>query len=131
MTKAHPKPYIIIVEDDSLLAQMYSMHLSKAGFQVVHAQDAKSFWKLANRKRPSLILLDILLPQVNGLQVLKDIRKRRNWDSVSVIVLTNLNRVETDLTPELADLLGVSAYLLKSQTSPQQLIEWVKRALVS
>jgi len=113
------------------LAQMYAMHLQTAGWRTYHATDADAFWQVCRRRRPDLILLDILLPRVNGLQILKDLRASDNHADIPVIILTNLHRIETDLTPELANLLGVSAYLIKSQTSTRDLVAQIKKALIS
>lgn len=122
-------PQLLLVEDDALLAQMYQMRLEAEGFAVRVAGHADQMWEILKKHQPSVIILDILLPRVNGLHILKDLRKHEDLHQIPVIILTNLNRVEVELTPELADVLGVVAYLVKSQTTPDTLVDWVRRAL--
>lgn len=117
---------VVIVEDDNLLAAMYQQRLQMDGYKVVTAEDAQDFWQKIAGATPKVVILDILLPKVNGLYILKEIRKTERLTNCAVIILTNLSRVEVDLTPELASVLGVKAYLLKSQTTPSTLIEVVK-----
>lgn len=131
MKHAQPSDHalVLVVEDDELLAQMYRLRLEAAGLAVQVAHDAEAAWSLLQTTQPQVMLLDILLPRVNGLQILKDLRGHARWHSLPVIILTNLNRVEVELTPELAEMLGVTAYLVKSQTSPDVVVDWVKKAL--
>ncbi len=128
-TKKTIKSNIILVEDDRLLAQMYQLRLQKAGYQVEIAGEADELWTLVQTIAPAVIVLDILLPKVNGLRILKDLRAHTRLRSVPVIILTNLHRVEIELTPELGELLGVVAYLVKSQTTPDEVVDWVRRAI--
>lgn len=120
---------VILVEDDRLLAQMYQLRLQTAGYAVQIAGEADELWELTKTAVPAVIVLDILLPKVNGLRILKDLRAHKRLQSVPVIILTNLHRVEIELTPELGELLGVVAYLVKSQTTPDEVVEWVRRAI--
>lgn len=122
---------ILIVEDDHLLAHMYQLRLQAEQLPVSVAHNADEFWQQLAKHKPTVIVLDILLPKVNGLHILKDLRSHSRYAKIPVIILTNLNRVEIELTPELADVLGVTAYLVKSQTTPETLVRWVKRAITS
>lgn len=114
--------HIVIVEDDNLLAQMYRMRLTSANYQVSLAIDDEALQKRLKRCLPDLILLDIILPGKNGLQILKDLRSRDRTASVPVIMLSNLARADAGLTPELAQSLGIFAYLVKPHTTTDQLL---------
>ncbi len=130
----HPQPSpkqktILIVEDDELLAHMYQLKLEYAGYSVILAHTAAEAQQIIRKQPLDLIILDILLPRVNGLVVLKDIRKDVRTMHCPVIVLTNLSNTEVDMHDDVADALGVVAYLVKSKVTPAQVLKAVAAAL--
>src|SRR5262245_9235660 len=80
---------ILIIEDDSLIADVYQRKLSAEGLAVEVAADGKRGLDSFNNRRPDLILLDLLLPEVNGVELLKAVRSEFNSPELPVIVLTN------------------------------------------
>ncbi len=116
---------IMIVEDDSFVMDIYQTKLSLEGFEVVGANDGKEALKKLEDPQcnPDLILLDILMPYVDGMEVLKKIKEQDRLKSIPVILLTNLSQKE-----EVAQGLGLGAsdYLIKSHFTPSEVLEKIK-----
>ncbi len=119
------KKNILIVEDDTTLSSALAINLVASGFNVAEARDGKQGMEYALSKKPDLILLDIVMPGMGGLTMLKQLRKNEWGKNAKVIVLTNYGTSE-----KLADALdaGVREYILKT-TSLKEVIEQVKRKL--
>ena len=128
---AQQKKTVLMIEDDVLLARMYEIKLEMAGYDVLLAHSAGDVSALLGNCDPSVILLDILLPKVNGLAVLKELRKHPTTMHCPVIILTNLAGSEIDMDDELADALGVVAYLVKSKVTPDKVLEQVNKAVAT
>jgi CheY-like chemotaxis protein len=117
---------ILFVEDDVLIARIYRRKLEEADFKVVVAEDGLVAMKMISESQPDLIVLDIMLPRMNGLDVLKYLRQHPGLKSTPVIVFSNafLNELWDQIAA-----LGVQEMLLKSSVSPPQLVETVARIL--
>lgn len=116
---------IILIEDDLFLQNIYRNFLVNAGFTVISAKDGMEGLDLIRSNTDvSLIMLDLILPKLNGIDVLKEIKKDPKTKNFSVIVLSNLNE---EKTRQDALKFGASAYLVKSDSTPQQIIETVKQ----
>ena len=116
---------IILVEDDLFLHELYSDTLINAGYIVVSARDGEEGLKIIRTNLDAkLILLDLMLPKLNGIDVLREIKKDPNTKNLSVIVLTNLN--EQEIIQD-ALKLGANAYLVKVDYTPQEVIDMVKQ----
>jgi CheY-like chemotaxis protein len=116
---------IILVEDDLFLHELYRDTLINAGYIVISAKDGDEGLKVIKANTDAkLILLDLMLPKLNGIDVLKEIKKNPNTKNLSVIVLTNLNE-QTIINDALK--LGASAYLVKIDYTPQQVIDMVRQ----
>lgn len=120
---------ILLIEDDTDLAELYEEVLS-AKFEVEVAHDGKDGLTLA-QKKPDLILLDILLPSVNGFEILKTLKKDKETKDIPVIVLTNLGSKHVDDDKKLALLLGAEDYLVKTYHQPQEILEKISAYLPS
>lgn len=122
---------IAIIEDDALLSEMYSQKFKKDGYQVVRASDGEQGLKLIKQERPNLILLDIMMPKMNGLQVLQAIKADpdNQIKNTPIILLTNLGRSMQDVNRGLE--LGAVAYLIKSQVKPADVVAKVKEVLAA
>ena len=117
---------ILIVEDEKLLGEMYKDKLSRAGFEIIWAFEAKDALKLVKKEKPDLILLDILLPRENGIFFLKQLRKNPKIASVLVVAFSNYDDPETK---KQAFKLGVKDYLMKTDYTPKEIIEKIKTYL--
>ncbi len=122
------KRKILIVEDDQSLLQMYSDKLKQEGFNVVFARNGEEGLALSASEIPDLILLDILLPKMDGLSMLDNLRTNSEWGkNVPVIILTNLDADDQVIAKVIAD--KPSYYLMKANTNPQGVSEKIKEIL--
>lgn len=118
--------HILIVEDDLFIRELYERQLSLAGYTVSSAADGPEGLEKMNQKVPNLLLLDIMLPKMNGLDVLKAIKAQDTTKEVPVILLTNLGQ---DSVIKEGFNLGADGYLIKSAYTPDQIIDEVKKFL--
>jgi len=121
---------VLIVEDERVLAEMYQAKLELEGFRVELAYTGKeALGKMVDGFIPDLILLDILMPDLNGLDVLKEMKKESFFRKIPVIMLTNLGEAKIDMNRELSYALGVKEYLIKSRHTPEEVVEKIKQIL--
>ena len=120
------KTKILLIEDDTFLAGMYISKLGFENFEILLANDGKQGIKLAEKEKPDLILLDILLPKVDGFEVLKVVKKNDKTKEIPVILLTNLGQ-KSDVEKGLS--LGADDYLIKAHFMPQEVIKKIKDTL--
>jgi CheY-like chemotaxis protein len=120
---------IMLVEDDAILVEMYQAKFELEGHDVTVATNGEECLELLENNTPELILLDILMPKINGFHVLKEIKKQPQLRQIPVILLTNLGEAEVDMNKELAGALGVSDYLIKSHHTPDEVVEKVVKIL--
>src|SRR3989339_1425328 len=88
------KKFILIVEDDSFLSDIYQNQLKQEGFETEVSTDGKSALKVLEKKRPNLIVLDMIMPGMNGFDFLEIMRKEKKNDDIPVFILTNLGQDE-------------------------------------
>ncbi len=117
---------ILLVEDDPFLIDIYRQKFEKSGFDIRVAENASKVFQLLEEKIPEVILLDIVLPQMDGWSVLKKIRANKDWDSCQVIIFSNLGQKE-EVEKGLA--LGANKYLIKSQHTPLEVVQEVSKML--
>jgi CheY-like chemotaxis protein len=120
---------IMLVEDDAILVEMYEAKFEMEGHEIVVANNGQEALNLLEGFLPDIILLDILMPKMNGFHVLKEIKKLPNLRTIPVILLTNLGEAQVDMNAELARALGVNDYLIKSHHTPDEVVEKVMKAL--
>lgn len=117
---------VLIVEDEDILRTAYSKILSHEGYEVTEASNGKKALSLLAGHRPDLILLDILMPEMDGLEFLMTANLPKAYPHVKVIAFSNLsNQQKLDQMMKL----GVVQNILKSNLSPKQLAHTVKLAL--
>src|SRR3989304_4689106 len=114
-------PKILIVEDDEVLVKMYQKKLEHEGFQVAVAYSGGEGLVAASREKPDLILLDIMLPAVDGFEVIKNLKAVRETKDIPIVILTNLGTSEIFINE--AKRLGVKSYLVKYKTSANEVVE--------
>lgn len=117
------KKKIMIVEDDSFVMDIYRTKLTEAGFDVIEATNGMEAMKKIENHKPDLMLLDIVMPYMDGLEVLKKVKEDGRFKEVPIILLTNLSQKE-DITKGLG--LGASDYLIKSHFTPSEVLEKIK-----
>lgn len=117
---------IAIIEDDSAIHQMYRMKFESEGFDVQLASDGQSGVELVKKFKPDLVLLDLQMPEVDGLTALTQIRTSEWGAKIPVIILTNLGEEES---PKELRQLDVSGYIVKAELTPRQVVARVKETL--
>jgi len=117
---------ILFIEDESALQKTVGLVLNQEGYEVLSALDGELGLKMAQKKRPDLILLDLILPKMHGFEVLKALKDNPETKDVPVIVLTNLEGIsEVDKALEL----GATTYLVKASYTLEELVSKIKTAL--
>ena len=119
-------PRVALIEDDLAIATMYRLQLEADGYEVAHASDGVTGLHLLQEAPPDLVLLDIRLPQVPGLDVLRSISADPRLAAIPVLILSNYG--EPSMIREGMQL-GAREYLVKSQTTPVQLSERLRAYL--
>jgi len=117
---------ILIIEDDKLLRKVIGKKLVMENYKVVEAMDGEEGLKFSESEQPDLILLDLVLPEIDGFEVLARLKKNPNTLKIPVIILSNLGdeeKVEKGLK------LGAVDYLIKAQLNPGDIINKIKKVL--
>lgn len=109
---------VLLIEDDTAIADLYGGRLSRDGYAVAVAHDGEQGLEMARSDVPNLILLDLRLPKVDGLTVLRELRSDPASAEVPVVILTNYDEPDVRST---GIRLGAREVLLKSETTPAQL----------
>ena len=121
------KAKILIIEDDRFLIKLYSSKLQREGFEVMEAISGEEGLSKILREKPDLVLLDLVLPQKSGFEILSEMQMNPETKDIPVIILTNLGQ-EPDIEKGLS--LGAVAYLVKTDFSINQLPAIIKEHLV-
>jgi len=118
---------ILLVEDDPMIAEIYMKKLTGAGFEAVNAKTGKEVLKYASEQKFDLVLLDMVIPEMSGMDVLKELKKSGNYDSnIKVIVFSNLG--EAEIRQEATEN-GSDGFIEKAQFGPTELVNEVNRQL--
>lgn len=127
MTEPEKKYKIIIVDDDDFLVNMYSTKFGNGGVSVEACRSGEILLeKLSAGVKADLILLDIIMPNISGIETLKRMRKQKLGEEIPVIVLTNQND-EKDI--EETKKLGVAGYIVKAAATPTEVLEEVMKVI--
>lgn len=123
------KKKILIVEDDLNAIDIYSTALMENGFEVVVAKDGQEGLKKAAEEKPNLILLDILMPVMDGFTMLQKLRQEGDYGKkVPVVMLTNLSATSEDIIKKVAETEPVQ-YIVKASFPIDQVVKKVREAL--
>ena len=117
------KSKVILIEDEEMLSNMYEAKFIKEGFDIKKALDGETGLKLIQEENPDLVLLDIIMPKLDGFSVLRKIKEDPKNKNIPVILLTNLGQ---DEDVKKGNSLGASGYLVKANMTPAQVVEKVK-----
>jgi DNA-binding response OmpR family regulator len=119
---------ILIVEDDPLISRVYQRVFTFEGFDVEMAADGEEGLTKAKSAHPTIILLDIMMPKMNGLEVLAQLKADPVMAAIPVIMLTNLSG-QDDTQKALSG--GAIKYIVKSEYDPKEVSDMVKQVLAS
>lgn len=120
------KQRIIIVEDENFMASLMTSVLEKAGFSVELATDGEEGLQKIEKTLPDLILLDLVLPGINGFELLEKLKKEKRTEKIPVIIVSNLgtpDEIQKGLKA------GANAFLTKTHILPKDLVGKVKEVL--
>jgi len=118
---------VAIVEDDLAIAQMYRLKFEAEGYTVEIAENGKLGLQLCEQMKPDIVLLDLMMPEMNGDEMLEKMRKTDWGKNIKVIILTNVGEQEA---PESLKDLGIAAFIVKADMTPRQVADLVKSKLV-
>ncbi len=117
---------VAIIEDDLAIAQMYRIKFEAEGFEVEVAENGKLGLALCEQFKPDIVLLDLMMPEMTGDQMLAEMRKTDWGKNTKVIILTNMG--ESEAPPSLKEL-GVLGFIVKADMTPRQVADLVKSHL--
>lgn len=119
---------IAIIEDDQAISQMYRFKFEAEGYTVETADNGRVGLELAENMKPDIILLDLMMPEMTGDEMLELMRQSPWGKDIKVVILTNKGEQEI---PEAVKKLNVSAIILKADMTPRQVAEVVKKTLAA
>lgn len=117
---------ILLGEDDIILAELYTERLRQEGFTVVHANNGEDALTFVTQYNPALIILDIMMPKMNGLDVLKHLKENPATQNIPVIIVTALVQ-EIEKINKMMN--AADEYIVKSEVLPGDIVERVKKRL--
>ena len=119
-------PKILIIDDDPFILDMYVLKFKEQGFVVDIAHNGKEGLAKINEDHPDVTLLDVVMPVMDGFDMLQELKKLPVRQSMKIILLTNLGQKE-DVDRGLA--LGVDGYIIKAHFTPTEVVDKVKSVL--
>jgi len=117
---------VLIVDDDTVLARLYKSVLESENFEVDTAFDGEEGFTKAKEFKPDLILSDVMMPRVTGLEMLKNLKADSQTKNIKVIVMTNL---KDDENAKIASQLGALSFIIKNEQNPKEVVEIIKKYL--
>lgn len=117
---------IAIIEDDQAITQMYKLKFEAEGYTVVTALNGKEGLTVAKKHKPDVILLDLMMPEMTGGEMLKQMRASDWGKDIKVIVLTNVSK---DEAYPVVNPLGVSGFIVKAHYTPQEVVDSVNNVI--
>jgi DNA-binding response OmpR family regulator len=117
---------ILVIDDDPFITSIYVLKLRHSGIEVAQARDGMEGLKVASEFRPDIILLDILMPNLDGFETLKRLKKDKSLKAIPVIILSNLAHKE-DIEQGIK--IGATDYLIKTQTLPTDCLKKIRAVL--
>jgi CheY-like chemotaxis protein len=119
-------PSILIIDDDAFFVSIYSEEFKLQGFEVLTAMSGEEALRLASAQKPDIILLDLVMPRMDGFQVIEALKADSSTAATPICILTNLG-LQQDIDRCMK--LGVAAYAIKAQSMPKEMVERVKKIL--
>lgn len=125
--ETQPQKKVLIVEDEILLLDMYTEEFEHSGYKVLRAKNGKQGLTIVKKHKPDLILLDLMMPVMDGTTMLHHLRKIPGCKDTPVIVLTNAGNIDNMRATQMY--YGANAFLIKANTTPGEIIQTAKRML--
>jgi DNA-binding response OmpR family regulator len=119
---------IAIIEDDLAIAQMYRLKFEAEGYHVEIAENGKLGLDLCEQMKPDLVLLDLMMPEMNGDEMLEKMRGTDWGKDIKVIILTNVGQQEA---PDKLKSLHVTDYVVKAEMTPSEVADIAKKELAA
>lgn len=119
---------IAIIEDDQAISQMYRIKFETEGYEVETAENGRLGLELVEDMRPDIVLLDLMMPEMTGEEMLIKLRAMEWGKHIKVIILTNMGEQEA---PESIHSLDVRRFIVKAEMTPRQVAEMVKKELAA
>ena len=119
---------IAIIEDDQAISQMYRIKFEAEDFEVETADNGKLGLELVEKMKPDIILLDLMMPEMTGDEMLAKMRATPWGKKIKVIILTNMGEQEA---PAAVKTLDVRRFIVKAEMTPRQVAEMVKKELAA
>jgi DNA-binding response OmpR family regulator len=119
---------IAIIEDDLAISQMYRIKFEAEGYEIQVAENGSLGLEMVEKYKPDIILLDLMMPEMNGDEMLQKLRAKPWGKHMKVVILTNQGEQEA---PDILKSLDVSAFIVKADMTPRQVAELVKEKLAS
>ncbi len=117
---------ILLVEDEEIMIDLLQRKLTQEGYEISVARDGEEGLKIMKKIKPDLILLDIIMPKMGGLEVMEEMAKDKELKKIPVIVISNSGQpVELDR----AQKLGAKDWLIKTEFDPQEVVNKVKKQI--
>ena len=120
------KETILLIEDSKSTRFLYREFFGKHGFSVLEAEDGQGGLKIVNEKKPDIVVLDLILPDMHGLEVLKRIRLNKTTKEIPVLVLTNVKEAE-NIQKTMS--LGANYYAHKESFTPEKTLDVIRELL--
>lgn len=117
---------VLVIDDDPFILDMYSVKLREAGFSVDTAENGETGMEKFKKESPDVVLLDIVMPNLDGFTILETLRKEKSSPQTKIILLTNLGQKED---VERGNRLGADDYIIKAHFTPSEVVEKVKKIL--
>lgn len=117
---------IAIIEDDQSIREMYQLKFKNEGFDVHVAENGKIGLDIIEKNKPELILLDIMMPEMRGDEMLEILRTKDWGKDIKVVILTNVSKDEA--YPKV-EKFGVSGYIVKAHYTPQEVVDMVNKVI--
>ena len=117
---------ILIIDDEEPIRNLYTYKFKLGGYEVESAKDGKSGLKSMQIFVPDIVLLDLMMPEMNGEQMLEEVRQQDWGKAIKVLILTNIGK---DEAPAILRFLNISGYVVKANHTPQQVFDIVEHLL--
>ena len=119
---------VLLIEDDPLLIDIYTTKLKQAKFEVVVVDQGEHAFQTVLKEMPDVVLLDIVMPHVDGWDILRSLKERAETKEIQVVILSNLGQKE-EIEKGLE--LGATRYLIKAHYTPSEIVEEINNLFPS